>query len=94
MDRNSHMNFANLSNLGNKSVICSSSVWFWDNYKYLYKFWPIWENSKIYVGIAVHKQCSLLTQYLTIFFILDLQENIYKQIEKTDYPGPASAALG
>ena len=22
--------------------------------------WPIWENSKIYVGIAVHKQYSLL----------------------------------
>ena len=25
------------------------------------------------------------TQYLTIFFILDLQENIYKQVKKTYY---------
>ena len=30
-------------------------------------------------------------QYLTIFFILDLQEHIYRQVEKTDYPSAGSA---
>ena len=25
-------------------------------------------------------------QYLTLFYILDLQENIYKKVERIDYP--------
>ena len=31
-------------------------------------------------------------QYLTTFFILGPQDNIYKQVEKTDYPRQASPA--
>ena len=33
-------------------------------------------------------------QYLAICFILDLQENIYKQVEKTDYPSAGEVGFG
>ena len=39
-----------------------------------------------------HKQYSLLDTVFNYIFIFDLQEHIYKQVEKTDYPQPASPA--
>ena len=39
-------------------------------------------------------KCHPPVPIFTIFLMLDLQENIYKQLEKTDYPGPASPAHG
>ena len=48
----------------------------------------------MYVEIAVHKQYSLLDTIFNYIFILDLQEHIYKNIEKSDYPRPASLAHG
>ena len=57
-------------------------------------FWPIWENSAIYVEISVHEQYSLLDTIFNYISYLDLQQNIYKQIEKSNYLGPAQPAYG
>ena len=38
-----------------------------------------------------HKQSGLLDTIFNYIFILDLQEHIYKKVEKTDYPSAGFA---
>ena len=43
------------------------------------------------VGISVHQQYSLLDTIINYMSFLDLQENIYKKVKKTDYPSAGFA---
>ena len=45
--------------------------------------------------IEAREQYSLIDtiHYLTIFLILDLQENIYRKVEKIDYPSAGFAGI-
>ena len=52
------------------------------------------EDLDFYVGISVHKQCSLLDTMFNYMFYFGFQENIYKQVEKTDYPSAGFAGRG
>ena len=42
-----------------------------------------------YVGTSLHERYSVLDTIFKYMFILDLQEQIYEQVKKTDYPKPA-----
>ena len=52
------------------------------------------EDFKICVGISVHEPYSPLDTIFNYMFYLDLQENIYKQVEKTDYLSAGEVRFG